>query len=241
MSLLILAAAVVPVLLLLFFIYSKDFNPEPKKAVFKAFFYGALSSIPALLVEELLAALGIVSMEPSTFFGAATVSFLGASIPEESAKLLMLWLFLRKCPEFDERYDGLVYAAAVGLGFACVENISYVALSGTGWLETSIFRAFLSVPGHFSFAVVMGYYYSKCHFDWVKTTAWDQIKVWLFPVVLHGIYDTIAFSVSLGPVWSVLMMLGLLVFCFFLFRYARKLILAEAEKNRLASIAEEET
>ena len=238
---LILAAAVVPVFLLLYFIYSKDFNPEPKKAVLKAFFYGALSSIPALLVEELLAALGMVDMEPSTFFGAATVSFLGASIPEESAKLLMLWLFLRKCPEFDERYDGLVYAAAVGLGFACVENIFYVVQSGSGWLETSILRAFLSVPGHFAFAVVMGYYYSRNHFDWVKVSAWDQIKVWLYPVLLHGIYDTIAFSVTLGTLGSALMMLGLLVFCFFLFRHTRRLILAEAEKNRLAAIAEKET
>ena len=238
MSMLILAAAVVPVLLLLFFIYGKDFNPEPKKAVFKAFFYGALSSLPALLVEELVAGFGLVDMEPSTLAGAAWVSFLGASIPEESAKLLMLWLFLRKCPEFDERYDGLVYAAAVGLGFACVENIIYVVQSGTGWLETSILRAFLSVPGHFAFAVIMGYYYSRNHFDWVKASVWDQVKVWLYPVLLHGIYDTIAFSVSIGPVWAVLMMLALIVFCFFLFRYTRRLILAEAEKNRAAAQAE---
>ena len=237
----ILAAAIVPGILLLYYVYSKDFNPEPKRMVYKGFLYGCLSVFVSTLISGPLMKLGLFVMQPSDIEEAIKVSFFGAAIPEESAKLLMLWLLLRHSPEFDERYDGLVYAAAVGLGFACVENIFYVVQSGSGWLETSILRAFLSVPGHFAFAVVMGYYYSRNHFDWVKVSAWDQIKVWLYPVLLHGIYDTIAFSVTLGTLGSALMMLGLLVFCFFLFRYTRRLILAEAEKNRLAAIAEKET
>lgn len=49
-----LAAAVVPALLLLWFVYSKDFNPEKKKLVFKGFFYGALSVFASLALSSSL-------------------------------------------------------------------------------------------------------------------------------------------------------------------------------------------
>ena len=233
-----LAAAVVPALLLLWFVYSKDFNPEPKKLVFKGFFYGALSVFASLAISMPMLLSGVITQNPSSFSEAALLSFFGAAIPEESAKLLLLWLLLRKCKEFDERYDGLVYAAAVGLGFACLENIMYVVEAGNGWLETSVVRALFAVPGHFSFAIVMGYYYSKSHFEWNKTPVGDKVKMWVYPVLLHGAYDTLALSSSLGYLWSGLMAVGLLVFCYFLFRHTRRRILAEAKNGSAGPVAE---
>lgn len=53
---------------------------------------------------------------------AITDSLLFAAIPEELAKLFMLWLLLRKNPFFDEHFDGIVYAVCIGLGFAALEN-----------------------------------------------------------------------------------------------------------------------
>ena len=53
----------------------------------------------------------------STFVEAVGDAFLLAAIPEEVAKLFMLWLLLRKNPFFDEHFDGIVYAVCVGLGF----------------------------------------------------------------------------------------------------------------------------
>lgn len=228
----ILAAAIAPALLLLYYVYSKDFNPEPSKIVFKGFFYGALAVLASTVISGPMMLLGLAPQSPETLLQAVSISFMGAAIPEESAKLLMLWLLLRNCREFDERYDGLVYAAAVGLGFACVENIMYVLSSGAGWLQVSVTRALFAVPGHFAFAIVMGYFYSRNHFDWYRATRWDKIKVWLYPVLLHGAYDTLAFSSGLGYAWSGLISLVLLAFCFFLFRATRRRILSEASRAR---------
>ena len=232
----ILAAAIVPGILLLYYVYSKDFNPEPKRLIYKGFFYGCLSVFASTLISGPLMKLGLFVNQPSSFAEALQTSFFGAAIPEESAKLLMLWLLLRHSPEFDERYDGMVYAAAVGLGFACLENLMYVVSAGAGWFQVSVTRAIFAVPGHFAFAIVMGYYFSRNHFDSRKITEFDRIKVWLFPVLLHGIYDTLAFSAELSPAYSGLITILLIWFCYRLFKSTRDRILREAEQNRQQSI-----
>ena len=141
-------------------------------------------------------------------------------------------LLLRKCSDFDERYDAIVYATAVGLGFATLENIMYLASSGFGFFQVAISRAFLAVPGHFAFAVAMGYYYSRWHFSWngkeKKGAAW---KMWLVPVVLHGTYDTICFVSGLDETLSVILTFVLLFFCFRLFKFTRNRIIQEAAQN----------
>ena len=227
----IFAAAVVPGLLLLYYVYGKDFNPEPKRMIWKGFLYGAISVFVSTLISGPLLNLGLYVNEPKTLLEAVKVSFFGAAIPEESAKLLMLWLLLRNCREFDERYDGMVYAAAVGLGFACVENLMYVVSSGAAWFYVSATRALFAVPGHFAFAIAMGYYYSKNHFEWHRSSEWDRIKVWLIPVLLHGIYDTLAFSSELSPAYSGLITIALIFFCIRLFKSTRQRIQEEAERN----------
>ena len=232
----ILAAAIVPGKLLLYYVYSKDFNPEPKRMIYKGFFYGCLSVFASTLISGPLMKLGLFVNQPSSFAEALQTSFFGAAIPEESAKLLMLWLLLRHSPEFDERFDGMVYAAAVGLGFACLENLMYVVSAGAGWFQVSVTRAIFAVPGHFAFAIVMGYYFSRNHFDSRKITEFDRIKVWLFPVLLHGIYDTLAFSAELSPAYSGLITILLIWFCYRLFKSTRDRILREAEQNRQQSI-----
>ena len=232
----ILAAAIVPGILLLYYVYSKDFNPEPKRMIYKGFFYGCLSVFASTLISGPLMKLGLFVNQPSSFAEALQTSFFGAAIPEESAKLLMLWLLLRHSPEFDERFDGMVYAAAVGLGFACLENLMYVVSAGAGWFQVSVTRAIFAVPGHFAFAIVMGYYFSRNHFDSRKITEFDRIKVWLFPVLLHGIYDTLAFSAELSPAYSGLITILLIWFCYRLFKSTRNRILREAEQNRQQSI-----
>lgn len=232
----ILAAAIVPGILLLYYVYSKDFNPEPKRMIYKGFFYGCLSVFASTLISGPLMKLGLFVNQPSSFAEALQTSFFGAAIPEESAKLLMLWLLLRHSPEFDERFDGMVYAAAVGLGFACLENLMYVVSAGAGWFQVSVTRAIFAVPGHFTFAIVMGYYFSRNHFDSRKITEFDRIKVWLFPVLLHGIYDTLAFSAELSPAYSGLITILLIWFCYRLFKSTRDRILREAEQNRQQSI-----
>ncbi|MBQ9311078.1 MAG: PrsW family intramembrane metalloprotease [Bacteroidales bacterium] len=226
----VLTAAIAPALVLLYYVYSNDFNPEPRDLVLRGFAYGGLATFASTLISGPLLNLGLYVNEPTTFLEAVSVSFFGAALPEEAAKLFMLWLLLRNRPEFNERYDGLVYAASVGLGFACLENLMYVLSSGSAWFYVSVSRAFLAVPGHFAFAIVMGYYYSRIHFD--GTDRMDKIRVWLYPMLLHGIYDTLAFSSELPIAFSGLISLALLYFCYRLFKFTRNRILTEAAANR---------
>lgn len=231
-----LLAALLPACVLFWYVYSRDITPEPKNVVLKGFLYGVLATFASTLISGPLMALGFYSNEPSSFWQSLMTAFFGAAIPEESAKLFMLWLLLRKCRDFDERYDGIVYATAVGLGFASFENIMYLASSGFGFFQVAISRALLAVPGHFAFAVVMGYYYSRRHFSWnpeEKRSA--GIKMWLYPVLLHGTYDTICFASGISERWSIVLTFILLFFCLRLFRYTRNKIIAEAADNAQGS------
>ena len=228
----IFLAAVLPALILFWYVYSRDINPEPTNLVFKGFLFGGISTFVSRMISGPLMTMGLFSQEPTTVLESVKTAFFGAAIPEETAKLFMLWLLLRGCRDFDERYDGLVYAAAVGLGFATFENLLYVLSAGAGWFAVSVSRAFLAVPGHFAFAVVMGYYYSRQHFSWdLKEKSSARWKMWLYPVLLHGTYDTICFVSNLSESLNLILTFCLLWFCWRLFRHTRNRIIAEAADN----------
>ncbi len=223
-------AAIAPALILMWYVYHKDTEPEPTRLIFKGFCYGGLAALASTLISGPLLNMGFYTTEPTTFGEAVRIAFFGAAIPEESAKLLMLWLLLRNCQEFDERYDGIVYATTVGLGFAAFENIIYVISAGAAWVDVAFSRALFAVPGHFAFAVTMGYYYSQYHFRG-KEHEGAAIKMWLYPVILHGVYDTLCFFSELNEALSLLITLVLIAFCFWLFKKTRRRILDEAANN----------
>lgn len=232
----LLIAAFLPALILLGYVYGKDSNPEPVGLVVKAFFYGFIAAFLAVAVASPFKEMGLFPESPETFKDCLKISFLGAAIPEESAKLLMLWLLLRRCKEFDESYDGIVYAAAVGLGFAALENVLYLVGSGSHWVSVSISRAFLAVPGHFAFAIAMGYYYSRRHFYGHSAPFGTTVNILLVPVLLHGFYDTLAFLAGLNEYASGLVTLLLILFCIRLFKFTRRRIRQEAIKNEDFSV-----
>ena len=223
-------AAIAPALILLWYVYHKDTQPEPSRLIFKGFFYGGLSALLSTFISGPLLDMGFYTTDPSSWQEAVKIAFFGAAVPEETAKLLMLWLLLRNCPEFDERYDGIVYATTVGLGFAAFENIMYVVSAGASWVDVAFTRALFAVPGHFAFAVTMGYYYSQYHFRGGNREG-AKIKMWLYPVLLHGAYDTLCFFSELSEAASFLITLVLIAFCFWLFKKTRRRILQEAAAN----------
>jgi len=138
----LLLLAIAPSGFLLWYIWRKDtWEPEPLRLVAKVFFLGALSTIPALMLE--------LPFEEG-IFAAAVV----APVVEETVKFLVVVLAVYRNPEFDEPMDGVVYAAAAGLGFATVENIFYVL---DGGVAVGIVRAVASVPGHFLYSCIWGF------------------------------------------------------------------------------------
>lgn len=220
-----LLSALIPAIALLGYIYWRDRkSPEPVKQLLKATALGVLSIPLTLCVVNPLQSVGLIVDDAYTFADAINISFLGAAIPEELSKLFVLWLFLRKNPFFDERMDGIVYAVCVSLGFAGLENIMYV-IGDADWMSVALTRAFTAVPGHFCFGVIMGYFYSLAKFGTQKKRYYSAMAL-IAPIVAHGIYDTIAFTVGLNISvgLSVMLMLLFLVFCFYLWKWAAKSI-----------------
>lgn len=214
---LVFLSALAPVAVLLWYIYRKDrMQPEPTKWLLKAFCFGIMSvplslafSIPT---QKLLGAAIDASTYPS-FLNSLTDAFLLAAIPEEVAKLIMLWLLLRKNPYFDEQFDGIVYAVCIGMGFAGLENIMYLirGLEDGSWIGTGIVRTLFSVPAHFLFAILMGYYYSIYHFA-IGRSIKAMVMILIAPILAHGIYDSLLFSVQIDENLSAICMIVFLIF-----------------------------
>jgi RsiW-degrading membrane proteinase PrsW (M82 family) len=209
--LLIFAVALLPVALLLWYIYKMDPQPEPTPLLAKAFFYGVLIVFPVVFVELAIEAVlgGIMSALP--FIGATLKAFFVAAIPEESFKLLALWLLVRKNPYFDEHIDGIVYAVFVSLGFAALENIFYLFDNQEEFLQVGILRALLAVPGHYAFGILMGFFYSLYYF--VNRSRRNKIMMIVAPVLAHGIYDNLLFWGEVSPILGGIGVLAVIFFC----------------------------
>ena len=218
----VLALAVLPALILVYYVYQQDsLQREPARNLVKAFFYGAASVFASLLISVPSMRLGLFPQEIHSGLDAFRSAFFGAAIPEETAKLLLLWLFLRRCKDFDERMDGIVYAVCVGMGFAAFENVEYLLGAGSQWVTVGISRSLTAIPGHFGFAVVMGYYFSLHYFDRYRAPL-AGLKMWLYPVLIHGTYDWIAMSQEVSPELSGAIALAILLLCFGMLKWARK-------------------
>lgn len=217
----VIALAVLPALILIYYTYQQDkLQREPVGNLVKAFFYGGLSVFASFLISVPFMNIGLFPREILTLSDAARTAFFGAAIPEETAKLVLLWLFLRKCRDFDERMDGIVYAVCIGMGFAAFENIEYLFASGSDWVTVGLGRSLTAIPGHFGFAVIMGYYFSLFYFDRYRAPG-AGLKMWLFPVVGHGLYDWVAMSQEVAPELSGAIAIAILLFCFWLLKWAR--------------------
>ena len=230
MSLLIvIVAGLLPAVALLAYVCWKDPRPEPWPLLLKATLYGVMICLPVSLCELAVLHTFFGGQEPVTFFGSTAEAFLVAAIPEESFKLFALWLILRRNPYFDEHFDGLVYAVCVGLGFAAIENVVYLFADLENWRATAVARALLAVPGHYAFAVMMGYYYSVWHF--CGRTRRAAVSALLVPVMAHGVYDMLALSEKTLPETGVLSFFILIFFCFKLQKHASQKIMAQVKRD----------
>ena len=226
----ILFCAILPAFLLVAYIYWRDkYQREPIGQILKGVGLGVLSAAIAMWLETIIQAVGLSRPESATWIGAFWNAFMGAALPEEAAKLLMLWVLLRKNKYFDERFDGIVYACCVGMGFAGTENILYLFGNMDSWQSVAIGRAIFAVPGHFIFAVTMGFFYSKIHF---RDMPWSyRAQVLLAPVVLHTIYDGLLFTQQVTPQLGGLILAAFYLFCFWMYRFARKRIREQSQAD----------
>lgn len=190
-------AAVLPGLLLAFYINRLDkIESEPLGLLVKLFVMGIISVIPVAIVESI--AIGILGtvMSTNTVLYVFLETFFCVACVEEGGKYVFLKKTTWKHPAFNYRFDAIVYAACVGIGFAVCENVQYVFSYGFG---VAVLRAITAVPGHTIFGIYMGHYYGeakKMHDLGDEPAAKALLKkaFWV-PVLIHGFYD---FAASLN-------------------------------------------
>ena len=188
--LLIILAAVLPALVLVYFIYRKDkYEKEPVPQLIKGFGFGALSALASFLLSVPSMYIGLYPAEATTVWGHLRTALFGAAVPEELAKYFFLWLLLRRNSHFNEYVDGIVYAVCVGMGFAAFENIGYLVSNYEQWAAVGLMRSIFSIPGHFFFAVTMGYFYSHARFGNPGKRNLNYALAIVLPILLHAAFD----------------------------------------------------
>ncbi|MCE5298755.1 MAG: PrsW family glutamic-type intramembrane protease [Methanoregulaceae archaeon] len=151
--------AIAPAAFWLWYFYNKDrYEPEPLSWILMVYVLGIAVTIPVAFIE------GVIGEVLPEFLIVVMV----APVVEESGKYLVVRKTVYESGEFDEPVDGIIYAAAAGLGFATLENVIYVfsALETSLFLalQTGLVRALISVPGHVLFSAMWGYALGKARF-----------------------------------------------------------------------------
>jgi RsiW-degrading membrane proteinase PrsW (M82 family) len=172
----------------LFFFFKDEYNREPRRHILFSFFLGILSAIPAALFQVAVMPL-VDRWFPGGIFPIILKAFFIVALTEEWCKYIMVRYYAYRQPEFDEPFDGIVYAVMVSMGFATIENIGYVMQHG---LATAFLRMFLSVPAHAAFAVLMGYYVGRAKFHPGGRFSNLMKGLWL-AVLFHGLFDFFLF------------------------------------------------
>lgn len=224
----LLIAAIAPAVLLTYWIIRQDsFKAEPISWLLKGVGYGILSGI---LVVVFCGILGVEDKDAVSIFDAFNIAFFHAAIPEECIKLLMLWLLLRKNVYFDEHFDGIVYCVCIGMGFAGFENILYLIGNYEEWVAVGITRALMAVPGHFFYAVLMGYFYSLAYFEQDHKLRNILLTI-ISPIIAHGLYDFVLFSSVIMPEIAMILIISVIYGLNKLRRYCSKLIAEHRQKD----------
>jgi len=198
----LLAAAVLPAAFLLYRVYKMDtIEKEPWSILRKLLLWGALSGIPAALVESLLTGVVQNLLQEGTLLYNFVFGFIVAALVEESFKFFFLYKFTFQNPAFNYRFDGVVYAAFVSMGFAILENVLYVFQGGLG---VALSRALLALPLHAACGVYMGIAYGQQKVNSLyKSASFGSVARACLPVpiLIHGFYDSCAFSAENYPIF----------------------------------------
>lgn len=189
-----LAIAILPAIFFMIYIYRNDDKEKEPPLLLLKCIIGGLLSVPIAIILEMIAEAVVIYLLENVVsatrvnYGVLTAIFVG--LIEEGAKFFFLYKFTWKDKAFNYRFDGIVYAVFVSLGFAALENVFYVFNYGTG---VALQRALLTIPGHMSFAVYMGLYYGHAKVSEAVNNpdakSLNLKAAYAFAVLLHTIFD----------------------------------------------------
>lgn len=227
---LLVIMALLPAVVLCVYVFKKDrVEKEPLGLLLTLLLWGALSCFPAAEIEMIMDdVINSVTRNSGINTHYFVKYFFGVALVEEAVKFAVLVFITRKNKAFNSLFDGLIYSVFVSLGFAALENVFYVLDYG---FTTAVMRAFLSVPGHMFFAVMMGYHYSMWHiFDKAAqverelkaagrisqdakeySSKGSMVLCLVVPVIAHGLYD---FCCMLDEWWATLALVAFVGFMY---------------------------
>jgi RsiW-degrading membrane proteinase PrsW (M82 family) len=160
----------------------------------KSFGLGLIAAALAILMGRALGHAAILPRFttadglPGALWQALVDSAGAAAIPEELAKFLMVWLVIRLSKDCDSGGDLFCGAILVGLGFAALENVLYVAQASHNWAVIGTIRGLMAIPGHTIDGMFMGYFLAL----WWRKALPAILAVLLalaLPIAAHTLYD----------------------------------------------------
>lgn len=187
-------AAILPAIFLLRYIWKMDRrDKEPPRLLSGLIIMGIVAALVSIVLEKIGSGILDALVDKGSPLYTVALAFLVVAVVEEGTKFFFLKKRTWNDPNFDYRFDGIVYAVFVSLGFAAFENVKYV--SGFG-LSVALPRALLAVPGHMGFAVFMGVYYGRAkmceHLGELRGRNKNLRRSYIVAVLLHGFYDACA-------------------------------------------------
>ncbi len=185
-TLILLASA--PILICAFYIFIRDkYEKEPIWLLIVGVVLGSVITIPILFVENIF--IDINPFIEGKYYDLYK-SYIVAGFTEEIFKFTILLFLIYRNKNFNERFDGIVYAVFISLGFALVENILFVTNDRLGGIATGINRGIFSVPAHMLYGISMGYYFALIKYE--KNKFFKNITLALLnPIFIHGTFDYI--------------------------------------------------
>jgi RsiW-degrading membrane proteinase PrsW (M82 family) len=205
----ILASIIGPAIFWLAYFYYRDRKqPEPLINLLEAYLLGFVFGFLCFLTYRQLPSFGL----PAGFNQVVTkgngwqILFYSLGIVgplEELFKFLPFALFILKSRDLDETSDGVVYAAALAIGFASFENLGYLPLmTGLAFFG----RAVASPLTHAIFSSIWGYFVARA-----RIRGRSEFLAALFSIplaaIFHGLFNVLTVSDSLRIYSAILILL----------------------------------
>lgn len=193
----LIVASLSPIALVIAYIYTKDkYEKEPRHLLIYNFLLGAIVSI--ILTTVLYYVFGFLLPLEDKFsvLEQFIQAFIVVGLSEEFSKYVIIRYYAQTKKQFNEPFDGIIYAVMVSMGFAAAENLMYVLEGG---IQTAAIRAITAVPAHATFGILMGYFMGKAKFNGKRIS--DNLIGLFLAVLFHGAYDFFLFIEFIPGIW----------------------------------------
>lgn len=231
---LIYLSTIIPPILLGLAIWKSDKFPEPGKFLVASFLLGVSISFPlhlfVMIAEDHIAPLLGLDLNAITAWNEGAwkddnavypaaertfMSFFRAAFLEEGIKFAILLFFCVRLSALNEPMDAIVYGAAIGLGYAAMENLGYLNSGDleTAWTFSIVKVRYIPLVMHLGFGVLMGWLLSLNLFE-ERSQFKRRIMLILalaVPVTLHGSYNYLR-AYEVFPVLTLILTIGIIYF-----------------------------